>query len=1081
MLKSGLGPAAVLLLAVACVLLRPTAPPVSHQGSAAGGGGQQAVGGTCGGKRTQPQAGCYSRPRPTPNSTTAAPAAATGVAATPGSGPPQGALLSQPAGDGLYIVRFRQYRMAADHLAALQAALAYGSPPDSWQWVERHNPAAAFPTDFGLLRLAAPEAALKSRLEQLPFVKGVHPERRLTRSLLAAPEPGAEQQEEHAQDAAAADAARPGTQFAPCSSSSSGGVGSLEQACASKRQGRLQTRPTFSLEDNLSEEEEELADALSARIGNDTFTPESSQQRRLRRRLQGRRRRQLLQQGTLASILQADSLWAQGFRGQGVKMGVFDTGIKGDHPDVKHIVERSNWTHEPTLDDGLGHGSFVAGVIAGTEPTCPGLAPEVSLYTFRVFTNDQVSYTSWFLDAFNYAIASRMNVVNLSIGGPDYLDEPFAEKVAEITSAGIIMVSAIGNDGPLYGTLNNPADQNDVIGIGGIDYSDQIAPFSSRGMSTWEVPLGYGRSKPDVMAYGRDVQGSKIGGGCRSLSGTSVASPVVAGAVCLLASVVPEEKRWQLLNPASMKQALVEGAVRLPGLNLYEQGAGKLSVVNSKAVLEQYVPRASLVPASLNFTDCPYMWPFCRQPLYATAMPLMFNATILNGLGLTGRLEGAPAWTPADDGGRLLDVRFEYSEQLWPWSGYLALFIRVRDEGAAFQGSGGGEVAFTVVSPPAPGEAAPRRSTVRVPLTVGIIPTPDRKLRLLWDQFHSIRYPPAYFPRDDLQARHAEHAALYVRHDILDWHGDHPHTNYHDMFNALRDEGFFLEVLASPATCFNASLYGSLLVVDSEDEWYPEEVAKLAADVEGQGLGLLVFADWYHLESIQRLRFYDDNTRSWWEAATGGANVPALNDMLTPYGVAFESGALEVEVHIKGVQGPFHMASGVPLKTLPVGSWMHRADPKPGDGELPLPPSTSLTPLPRCSPCAAAAQSPAPGFPVLGLLQHGAGRVGLYGDSNCLDSSHSRSKCFKLLIKMAAWAAGEVRRALPRAAPPRLAVFGCTLPSLLQPVPRSSCSGRRCMLRCLPAYLPTYLPPHLPCLTPRLGAPSRAPRRRCRR
>ena len=123
---------------------------------------------------------------------------------------------------------------------------------------------------------------------------------------------------------------------------------------------------------------------------------------------------------------------------------------------------------------------------------------------------EQVSYTSWFLDAFNYAMALGMNVVNLSIGaparaccpgllscgrgapaalplplaslarirasaapppapchpaargpappagGPDYLDQPFVEKVAEITSAGIIMVSAIGNDGPLYGTLNNP-------------------------------------------------------------------------------------------------------------------------------------------------------------------------------------------------------------------------------------------------------------------------------------------------------------------------------------------------------------------------------------------------------------------------------------------------------------------------------------------------------------------------------------------------------------------------------------------------------------------------------------------------
>ena len=65
----------------------------------------------------------------------------------------------------------------------------------------------------------------------------------------------------------------------------------------------------------------------------------------------------------------------------------------------------------------------------------------------------------------------------------------------EITSNGILMISAIGNDGPLYGTLNNPADQNDVIGVGGIDYEDNIAVFSSRGMSTWELPRGYGRAK----------------------------------------------------------------------------------------------------------------------------------------------------------------------------------------------------------------------------------------------------------------------------------------------------------------------------------------------------------------------------------------------------------------------------------------------------------------------------------------------------------------------------------------------------------------------------------------------------------
>lgn len=63
--------------------------------------------------------------------------------------------------------------------------------------------------------------------------------------------------------------------------------------------------------------------------------------------------------------------------------------------------------------------------------------------------------------------------------------------------------------------------------------------------------------KPDVVAYGKDVSGSSIDGGCRSLSGTSVASPVVTGAVALLASVVPAESRARLLNPASMKQVAV--------------------------------------------------------------------------------------------------------------------------------------------------------------------------------------------------------------------------------------------------------------------------------------------------------------------------------------------------------------------------------------------------------------------------------------------------------------------------------------------------------------------------------------------
>lgn len=139
--------------------------------------------------------------------------------------------------------------------------------------------------------------------------------------------------------------------------------------------------------------------------------------------------------------------------------------------------------------------------------------------------------------------------------------------------------------------------------------------------------------------------------------GTSVASPVAAGAVCLLASTVPESKRWSVVNPASMKQALVEGAVRLDKLHAYEQGNGGLNLENSMKILADYTPRASLIPATIDLTDCPYMWPFCSQSLYAHAMPV----SICNGFccSLCGVIQrqhptamsrnGNPNLPPADD------------------------------------------------------------------------------------------------------------------------------------------------------------------------------------------------------------------------------------------------------------------------------------------------------------------------------------------------------------------------------------------------------------------------------------------------
>ena len=77
--------------------------------------------------------------------------------------------------------------------------------------------------------------------------------------------------------------------------------------------------------------------------------------------------------------------------GHGVKVAVFDTGLSENHPHFKKIKERTNWTNEKTLDDGLGHGTFVAGVIT-SHKECLGFAPDADLYIFRVFTNNQVPF-----------------------------------------------------------------------------------------------------------------------------------------------------------------------------------------------------------------------------------------------------------------------------------------------------------------------------------------------------------------------------------------------------------------------------------------------------------------------------------------------------------------------------------------------------------------------------------------------------------------------------------------------------------------------------------------------------------------
>uniref|UniRef100_A0A8W8JSW4 Membrane-bound transcription factor site-1 protease n=1 Tax=Magallana gigas TaxID=29159 RepID=A0A8W8JSW4_MAGGI len=821
--------------------------------------------------------------------------------------------------DHEYIVSFNGYYKPQARKRFLTAAL-HDSGVLSWKIIPRDNLAYDYPSDFDVVKLNDGSHAGIEALESHPIIKRITPHKKLSRSLKFVKD--VEQSEVEDRE---------------CNETSSNMCPQTFHSSRSHNRKSLSLGATY------------------------WHSPARFKGRRLLRAVPKQ----------IVSALQAEILWNMGFTGAGVKVAIFDTGLSENHPHFKkgRIKDRTNWTNEKTLDDGLGHGTFVAGVIASYKD-CLGFAPDADIHVYRVFTNNQVSYTSWFLDAFNYAILKKINVLNLSIGGPDFMDHPFVDKVWELTANKVIMISAIGNDGPLYGTLNNPADQMDVIGVGGINFDNQIARFSSRGMTTWELPHGYGRLKPDIVTYGSAVRGSALKGGCRSLSGTSVASPVVAGAVTLLYSAVLD--RANIINPASMKQALMASARRLPEVNMFEQGHGKLDLIRAYQTLRTYKPQASLSPGYIDLTECPYMWPYCSQPIYYGAMPVVVNVTVLNGMGVSGVIVNKPRWEPyIPHHGNYIDVAFSYSKTLWPWSGYLAISISVAKSGASYEGIAQGQVTLTVESPPEGEETAPRQTILNLPVKVLIISTPPRSKRVLWDQYHNLRYPPGYFPRDNLR----------MKNDPLDWNGDHIHTNFKDMYHHLRTAGYFVEVLGSPLTCFDASQYGTLLIVDAEEEYFPEEVTKLKRDIDN-GLSVVIFADWYNVTVMKKVKFYDENTRQWWMPDTGGVNIPALNDLLAPLGMAFSDKVYEGDFTLG--DHDMYYASGTSLAKFPDDGIIVTQTLKDQGHEV-LKGSSVLN----------------ENVPILGVyqtvVQPSGGRVVLYGDSNCLDNSHMQKDCFWML------------------------------------------------------------------------------------
>ncbi|MFE7762072.1 S8 family peptidase [Streptomyces sp. NPDC057438] len=304
----------------------------------------------------------------------------------------------------------------------------------------------------------------------------------------------------------------------------------------------------------------------------------------------------------------APKVWKAGFDGKGVTIAVLDTGIDTTHPDLKGRVKAAkNFSASPDTTDRYGHGTHVASIAAGTGARSKGkyrgVAPRADLLNGKVLSDEGYGDDSGIVAGMDWAAAQGADVVNLSLGGGDTPEtDPMEAQIDKLSAEkGILFVVAAGNEGDWgAGTVGSPGSAAAALTVGAVDDRDRLASFSSRG------PAKDGRIKPDVTAPGVAITAAAAPGsvierevgqkpkGYLTISGTSMATPHVAGAAALLKQRHP---KWTY---AELKAALFASAKGGP-YTPFEQGSGRIRV--DRAVKQKIVAK----PVSVDFGV--HQWP----------------------------------------------------------------------------------------------------------------------------------------------------------------------------------------------------------------------------------------------------------------------------------------------------------------------------------------------------------------------------------------------------------------------------------------------------------------------------------------
>lgn len=354
----------------------------------------------------------------------------------------------------------------------------------------------------------------------------------------------------------------------------------------------------------------------------------------------------------------ASAVVASGNSGQGVGVAVIDTGIAELRDFSGRLRPGVDFTSEnnPHLDS-YGHGTFVAGLIAGDGSSSGGVyvgeAPGADLVPVKVAGKSGSTTVSTLIRALQWIkddTADNIHVVNMSVGaipqGPTALN-PLDQAVETMWKAGYVVVTSAGNNGPKRGTVTSPGDDPLVITVGALDDKDTVTPaddtvpaFSSNGPTSWDAWW-----KPDLIAPGKSVvsvtsprsviwntfKSARVGTANFVGSGTSFAAAITSGAAAMLLVDNPSA------TPDNVKAALLTTTNAGPGppQDPFQQGHSVLDVARAVdepvlSILQDVsaipVPIAG-APISLLSTQIVSTWATVdalEAPLYPSPYPFPY-------------------------------------------------------------------------------------------------------------------------------------------------------------------------------------------------------------------------------------------------------------------------------------------------------------------------------------------------------------------------------------------------------------------------------------------------------------------------